>query len=147
MKGNIFLGFTMVCVIALLSGSCRRDCPLWYSGNSCTPVNQKFTGAYAGGNIITADGNSNPAVPDTITISAGTGPDTILINNVSSPIKGAVAADGNSFSVPSQTVAYRGVPIVIVSGTGTLAGDSLKALFSGTSGGLPFTIAYTGVRE
>lgn len=133
-------------IAGLMIISCHKHCVTGYEGCPCTAVNLRYLGTYVGGNVITADGSSNPAVPDTITISAGAGPDSILINNISSPIRGAVSSDGNSFSVPSQTVAYRGVSIVIVSGAGSLTGDTLKALFNCTDGGLPVTIAFTGVR-
>ena len=123
--------------------SCHKHCATGYAGSHCTAVNLRYLGTYAGGNIITADGGSNPAVPDTITITTGGGPDSILINT----IRAVVASDGNSFNVASQTFPYRGTQIIIVSGTGALSGDTLKALFNCTSGGFPFTVAYTGVRE
>ena len=146
MKENLLLAFIIAALITLMTYSCHKHCASGYAGSQCIAVNLRYLGAYAGGNIVTADGATNPAVPDTITISAGTGPDSILINNISSPIRGVVALDGNSFSVPPQTVAYRGISIVIVSGTGSLTGDTLKALFNCTDGGLPVTIAFTGVR-
>ena len=147
MKENTLLALIIAGLITLMTISCHKHCATGYAGSQCIAVNLKYLGTYAGGNIVTADGSSNPAVPDTITISAGTGPDSLLINNIGSPIRCVVAADGNSFNVASQTVAYRGVSIVIVSGTGALTGDTLKAFFNCTDGGLPITIAFTGVRE
>ena len=147
MKRKGPLAFIIAFLITLMTFSCHKHCPTGYAGSQCTAVNLRYLGTYAGGNIVTADGSANPPVPDTITISAGTGPDSILINNIGSPIRCVVASDGNSFSVASQTVAYRGVSIDIISGKGALTGDTLKAVFNCSSGGLPVTIAFTGVRE
>ena len=83
-----FAAIIAVCLIAVMAGSCSTRCQPYYTGRLCTPVNQNFVATYAGSFIVVADAHSNPPVPDTITISAGTQPDSILINNVTSPIIG-----------------------------------------------------------
>ena len=146
MNKSFLFALVIVFVIAVLSGSCRQSCVPGYSGRGCAPDNQKVTGTYIGTAIITADGHSNPPQPDTLIISAGTAPDSILINNSTSPIKGYVTGSGSGFIVASQSVIYSGVTIVI-GGSGALSGDTLTGLFTGTQGGLPFSLSYSGVRQ
>jgi hypothetical protein len=140
-------GLILFCFIAVMLGSCTTKCQPYYAGRGCAPVNQNFAARYAGSFIVVADAHANPPVPDTITISAGTQPDTILVNDVTSPIIGTVNSNYTSFNVPPQTVIYSSVPLVIQSGSGTLSGDSLSVLLNATSGGLPVTITYTGLKE
>ena len=137
----------VVCLIAVLSDSCTTRCQPYYTGKLCIPVNQNFVAKYAGSFIVVADAHSNPPVPDTITITAGTQPDTLLVNDVTTPIIGTVGPNYSSFNVPAQTVIYSSVPLVIQSGSGTLAGDTLTVRLSATSGGLPVSITYTGWKE
>ena len=137
----------LICLIAVLSDSCTTRCQPYYTGIGCAPVNQNFAAKYAGGFVVVADAHSNPPVPDTITISVGTGPDTLLVNDVTTPIIGTVDPNYSSFNVPAQTVIYSSVPLVIQSGYGTLVGDTLTVQLSATSGGLPVSITYTGRKE
>lgn len=111
-------------------GSC--DCPAGYTGSNCgTEVRAKFIGTY---NVTEACTSGNY----TYTMSA-TASSSGILNIVFSNFAGVGAtinatANGNSLTIPNQTVDVSGVSATF-SGSGQIAGNILTISYTLSAGG------------
>lgn len=118
-------------------GSC--GCPAGYEGSTCAILSRdKFIGTYSGTETCT-DGNDTYG----ITISTNSDPVKFTISNLYNDNLIAIAsADGNSFTIPSQTAAAG----VTASGSGTITGNNITITYTISDGTLSNTCTYTGTK-
>lgn len=118
-------------------GSC--DCPVGYEGTSCETLSRtKFLGTYTGSETCTVGTDTY-----SIQITANSDDAKFNILNLYNQSFTAIAdADGNSFTILSQTVGAG----VTASGSGSITGNNITITYTINDGVTSNTCTYTGTK-
>lgn len=120
-----------------VDGSC--DCPVGYEGTTCATLSRdKFIGTYTGSEACTIG-------TDTYSIQITANSNDIkfnIINLYNQSFTAIADANGNSFTIPSQTVGAG----VTASGSGSITGNSISITYTLTDATTTNTCTYTGTK-
>lgn len=133
MKKLFFSAAILTLILGISSCSKSTSCGDGYEGSGCLPVSQKFVGTYYGSGTVSVNGTPVQG-NDTINITAGTTPKAIVLNGWSSQPNIIASVNGNTITIPEQTITLRGASFDITSGSGTLSGSTITYTYSGTDG-------------
>ncbi|MEZ5046178.1 MAG: hypothetical protein R2831_04230 [Chitinophagaceae bacterium] len=122
-----------VCV----DGGC--NCETGYEGTLCDVLSRtKFLGVFSGNETCTV-GTDTYA----ITCTANSDDTKFNISNVYNQSLTAIAnADGNSFTIPSQTVGSN----ITASGSGSITGNTITVTYTISDGTISNTCTFTGTK-
>ena len=119
------------------SGTC--DCPAGYEGTLCAELSRdKFIGTYSGNETCTV-GTDTYSIQLT---TSSTATKFNIVNLYNQSFTAIADADGNSFTIPSQTVGSN----VTAAGSGTISGNSITITYTINDGTTTNTCTYTGTK-
>lgn len=118
-------------------GSC--SCAVGYEGTDCATLSRaKFIGVFIGTETCTIGSDAY-----SITCSASASDLTFNIQNLYNQSLTAVAsANGNAFTIPSQTVGAG----ITASGSGSITGDNITVTYTINDGAVTNTCTFTGTK-
>ena len=127
MKKTIFLCFCATLFIAGISSCSKTSTP---------NPNAQFIGTYYGTGTNTTNGGSPVAMLDTIVITASPSNSSgIIINSPSLQYNLQGTVSGNTYTNSTQTIVIAGTPVNIISGSGTLTGNTMTYSFTASLNG------------